>query len=572
MKKYSFIKANILITTIILLISSTVIPMAMGNNDIVYDKKILVENEKFNRSLYPEYYDYYNIIEIPDSEKYINRKHLDDDNINPDIIINPVMNHQLTDSPPMDSPWPMYCHDTRHTGRSPYSTANSSEIEKWQFPLNTWVGGSPVIDNNGIIYIGSHTLYAIYPNGTLKWQFDGYIRIVSAPAIDKNGVLYVGSIWATPNYLYAIYTNNGTLKWKYQTSDIYSSPAIGSDGTIYFGDSENWKIKALNPNGTLKWAYKTGYVVYSSPAIGDDGTIYCGSHDTNLYALYPNNGTVKWKHKTGNWIRTSPCIGDDGTIYVVSLDNYLYAVYPNGSLKWKTNMGEGGTSPTIGQDGTIYCGYTKLHAINPTNGTIIWKLPIDGKIRGATPCNSIDGTIYLGNSDGSDLIVVNPDGTEKWRITIGGDVESAPAIGEDGTIYIGDGRDDGCLHAFGPLDPDAPTAPDIKGPRICLPGIPYEYEFTSTSPLGNKVYYLIEWGDDTVTGWSGTYESGETRTFYHTWELPVKSTIKARAKDTDNLWGPWSELNINKDRTRATSYYWLLDSFSLLEKLISLLL
>jgi hypothetical protein len=230
-------------------------------------------------------------------------------------------------------------------------------------------------------------------------------------------------------------------------------------------------------------------------------------------------------------------------------------------------MEEGGTSPTIGQDGTIYCGFNQLRAVNPSDGSIKWELPVSGDIRGGTPCNSIDGTIYLGTDSGW-IYAVNPDGTLKWRNFIGREVESAPAIGKDGTVYIGDDIKHGSLHAFGPLDDNAPTAPDIKGPRICLPGIPYQYEFTSTSPLGNKIYYLIEWGDGEVTGWSGTYESGETRTFYHTWQLPGQFTIKARAKDTDNLWGPWSEYNVNKPRTRTSSYHWLLERFPLLERLL----
>ena len=73
-----------------------------------------------------------------------------------------------------------------------------------------------------------------------KWRFKiGGNLITSAPAIDEYGVLYVGSIWAQPNYLYAIYKSNGTKKWKYKVGqDIWSSPAIGDDGSIYFG-SEN---------------------------------------------------------------------------------------------------------------------------------------------------------------------------------------------------------------------------------------------------------------------------------------------------------------------------------------------
>jgi outer membrane protein assembly factor BamB len=347
----------------------------------------------------------------------------------------------------------MYCHDVRHTGRSPYNTSKNSGTEKWYFPMVQGASGSPVIDKDGTVYIGGHEFYAIYSNGTLKWKYDVPHLIESAPAIDENGVIYVGTVDAMPNYLYAFYPN-GILKWKYYTGEsVYSSPAIGNDGTIYFGD-ENPYITALYPNGTLRWRYHPLGAVLSSPAIGSDGTVYCGSHDQGLYALYPNNGTMKWRFGTGGWVRTAPCIAEDGTIYCVSLSNYLYAVYPNGTMKWRTNVGAG-TSPTIGQDGTVYAGYDHLYAINPINGSVKWIFnPGPGRtIRGATPCNSVDGTIYFGTFDGGELIAVNSNGTEKWRKNIG-TCDSAPAIAEDGTIYTGTSYEGGGgLLAFGPGEP-----------------------------------------------------------------------------------------------------------------------
>ena len=36
---------------------------------------------------------------------------------------------------------------------------------------------------------------------------------------------------------------------------------------------------------SLKWRYETGGPVFSSPAIGSDGTIYVGSDDDCLYAF-----------------------------------------------------------------------------------------------------------------------------------------------------------------------------------------------------------------------------------------------------------------------------------------------
>jgi outer membrane protein assembly factor BamB len=71
---------------------------------------------------------------------------------------------------------------------------------------------------------------------------------------------------------------------------VFSSPAIGSDGTIYVGSCDN-KLYAIKPDGTLKWSFPTGYWVFSSPAIGSDGTIYVGSYDGKLYAIY-GSGTL----------------------------------------------------------------------------------------------------------------------------------------------------------------------------------------------------------------------------------------------------------------------------------------
>jgi hypothetical protein len=118
----------------------------------------------------------------------------------------------------------------------------------------------------------------------------------------------------------------GTLKWKFETGGlVISSPAIGSDGTVYVGSNDSY-LYAINPDGTLKWKFETEGSVESSPAIGSDGTVYVGSRDTHLYAINPD-GTLKWKFETEDYVTSSPAIGDDGTVYVGSDDGYLYAIY-----------------------------------------------------------------------------------------------------------------------------------------------------------------------------------------------------------------------------------------------------
>ncbi len=499
-----------------------------------------------------------------------------------------------TDGGPMDSPWPMYCHDARHTGRSPYSTSGNVGFNMWWFKCRLHITGSAVIDNDGIIYFGNHygNFYAMHPNGTIKWKYDiGGSVESTGPAIDENGIIYVGSAHRKPDYLFAIYSNNGTVKWTYKTvMEIYSSPVIADDGTIYFGhDTQEYPwtgyITALYPNGTLKWRYKTDNVIHSDPAIGLDGTVYCGSHNGKLYALNPNNGTLKWKFSTGDWVGRGPCIADDGTIIFGSWDGHLYTCYPNGTLKWKTGVGAV-TTPVLGNDGTIYVGSNHLSAVDPDDGSIKWQYDVPGSITGGNPCVSAEGIIYCGTRDPGYLVAVNPDGTERLRKYIG-DCYFAPIIGMDGTVYVGTSTQEeiepgafisvGYLYAFNEMDPDAPAKPVINGPREGAAKTIIDYTFKSTSPLGNDVYYYIDWsdGDWRKDWWLGPYNSGKKAVISHTWSEPGTYTIKSRCKDIDNLWSDWSEFKVTIPRNRASyNSCWLrfFDMFSILQKILNYIL
>ena len=358
-----------------------------------------------------------------------------------------------------DTPWPMYCHDLKHTGLSPY-TGPETNATKWIYTVGAHIRSSPAIGADGTIYVGvaayDNRFCAIYPNGTLKWSYlAGLYGFVSSPAIGSDGTIYVGG---SDSNLHAIYPD-GTLKWSYLVGDkIYSSPAIGSDGTIYVG-SQDKKLYAINPDGTLKWSYLTGdKVYYSSPAIDAAGTIYVGSFDDKLHAINPD-GTLKWSYLTGGDVRCSPTIGADGTIYVGSKDDNLYAINPDGTLKWSYLTGNDVySSPAIGADGTIYVGSNdyKLYALYP-DGTLKWSYLTGDKVYWSSPTIDAAGTIYIGSRDDK-LHAINPDGTLKWSYLTGGNLEwSSPAIGADGTIYVG--SRDHKLYAFGPGP--TPEYPDL---------------------------------------------------------------------------------------------------------------
>jgi outer membrane protein assembly factor BamB/TolB-like protein len=237
----------------------------------------------------------------------------------------------------------------------------------------------------------------------------------------------------------------GRVQWSFETgNDVSSPPAIGNDGSVYFG-SEDRALYALAPEGTLKWIFPTGGRIRSSPKIGSDGTIYFGSEDWNLYALDPD-GQLKWVFSTADRVRKSPALGSSGTVYVVSEDDNLYALDPDGRLKWTYAPGSRiSSSPVAGRDGNVYfVGEEGILYSLGRDGHLQWMFAAGSRIS-STPVVGLDGSIYFGSDDRT-LYALGPDGKQKWGFATGQMIKASPAIGPDGTVYFG--SKDRCLYAL----------------------------------------------------------------------------------------------------------------------------
>jgi outer membrane protein assembly factor BamB len=222
--------------------------------------------------------------------------------------------------------------------------------------------------------------------------------------------------------------NNGQLSWKfYIQAGVESAPVIGTDGTIYVGTNLGY-LDAINPNGSQKWEF----------SVDDLPTSF------DLFAA----------------AGSTPAVGADGTIYIES-GNVLYAVNPDGSEKWtfpsvifpSTDNGASRPAPAvIGSDGTIYVtsfADSVLSAVDP-DGSQKWTFSgsVDDDL--GVPAIGADGTIYIGTSvgpEGANLYALNPDGSQKWTFSdSSAGTFAMPSIGADGTIYAG--ADDGYLYAL----------------------------------------------------------------------------------------------------------------------------
>lgn len=114
---------------------------------------------------------------------------------------------------------------------------------------------------------------------------------IITPALTPDGTIYIGN---PQGKFMALDAQTQEIKWSYQTGKNpepgidYGLPSFvvaDKDGTVYFGALDH-KFYALDKDGKVKWNYETGgKITEASPAIGTDGTIYFTSEDGYIYAV-----------------------------------------------------------------------------------------------------------------------------------------------------------------------------------------------------------------------------------------------------------------------------------------------
>ncbi|MDD5528769.1 MAG: PQQ-binding-like beta-propeller repeat protein [bacterium] len=304
----------------------------------------------------------------------------------------------------------------------------------------------------------------------------------------------------------------------------YASPVIdGSNQNVYMQGGVNatgpWNLWCINANDcSVKWTYQLsatnptgGLQMHSTCAIDADTLIYVGNPADNALYCIAADGAYRWKYTTGGRIRSSPAISSNSSvIYTMSDDGYLYAINSNNTLNWRTLTTATGakySSPTLSPDGnTIFvgCSNNKLYAMNASDGTVRWSYTTSDEVR-STPAVGSDTVIYVANYSGR-LYAINPGGTVKWSLALGGTANSSPALDESrGILYVGSNNNK--LNAV-----DISTGalkwsfalggnPGYSSPAIALPN-----NLIYIGDKANTIYIIANWVDSGVLVCKNTYD------------------------------------------------------------------
>lgn len=381
-------------------------------------------------------------------------------------------------------PWPKYHGDALNSGASDASGA-TGQI-RWALQIMAGsLDAPPIVGADGTVYVTARNrLVAINGStGAKRWEYapDGVYGMQAAPTLGSNGLVYVTAVLALPSQdgiVVAVHSDTGREAWRSGRigggNTGFSSPTIESGRVFVYSGGQLSAVDAKT--GLLRWKVDRQGNVPSSPAVRNGLVVI--DNGMSLMAYKADDGTLAWSmdHGSSSFPKdgpeplgqaSSPCIASDGTVYTVGASNLgrygdcVFAVeLSTGQLKWVgylddqdgTSISAGG-APAIGRNGNVYVvgngGFgSRLIEFEPA--THLWT----GRtwMTGLTACSpGIDGSGTIFAGAGKTLYAIGPGFKgEKWEVSVGPDgggyFASSPAIGQDGTIFVG--GTDGKLYAI----------------------------------------------------------------------------------------------------------------------------
>jgi len=190
------------------------------------------------------------------------------------------------------------------------------------------------------------------------------------------------------------------------------------------------------------WTTRVGTTSYGSIVTDGSGRIYTTA-DSALIALDDLGTSVReaWRaNPDDNITEVSAGLAPDGTVLLGTNGNREWAYRPDGSLRWTFPRIITYSSPSVTSDGLAYVAdhSGRVHVLRVSDGTeaAAYQDEPPAQIWSAVAVDR-GHRIYFGTQDGQ-LLGVAPDGSVLFDVTLGGPVDSYPALTANGTVVIGD--------------------------------------------------------------------------------------------------------------------------------------
>jgi len=183
----------------------------------------------------------------------------------------------------------------------------------------------------------------------------------------------------------------------------------------------------------VHFTWDAGGPIETMPAITAEGDVVVATLSGKVARLTPA-GAVVWTADLGERIYASPLLLGDAVVLGSDARRFVSLSIATGKTRWQLDAdGEADTAPVEGPDGGVTAAAGRVLYGLRGSGGVRFRLKLPRKIY-AAPAVGDDGTIYVGAQDHR-LYAISPAGTVRWSRDLGGDVDCAPALGDDGTIF-----------------------------------------------------------------------------------------------------------------------------------------
>jgi len=330
----------------------------------------------------------------------------------------------------------------------------------------------------GVVFGAGPEVYLVNGGGSVGWRTDVGATVIMPPTVadlDASGGSEI--IVATRNGVIALDANGDQkFEWKldvrgsgYKTiaaADVHPSRGL----ELIVGFNDGW-LRCLSAKGELLWQFYGDKFRVGPPASGDvdnDGEteIVYGTDNGHVYCLN-GFGKVEWRYdEFAPYGRSGPNLADldgDGSVEVlITRSNVndapcLMALDgATGAFKWRTDdIMQGYVSNAIAdfdQDGTfevIHADKGNFVYCENADGSRRWQVTFNARgIFFAPAIADVDGDgrleVLIGArdhdpEDGTNLYVIEDDGTVAHRLALGRNMNTSPAVGDindDGVLDV----------------------------------------------------------------------------------------------------------------------------------------
>ena len=241
-------------------------------------------------------------------------------------------------------------------------------------------------------------------------------------------------------------------EWRFLTRRApCGSPVYDGEGTLLFASDALHAVDAAT--GEQKWEFAVGLDGFGSaaPIIGANGLIYIASVE-GLHAIDRRAGKVVWKYPTRSAGNATGAVGKDGTVYAYLGGAFVALNGKTGVEKWEFAVPNPHpdaqhipSSPTLDNHGAVIFGGANqsVYALDCDTGKPRWTRDIGQSLINSSPAIGDDGTVYISSSGPGDSRINALDGATGaivWRMGFRVGVIGSPALGDNGLLYFGCGN------------------------------------------------------------------------------------------------------------------------------------